>query len=232
MTNKFPMISSASTDRNFRPVNPQIGPDGALYFGDWCNALIGHMQYSQRDPNRDHTRGRIYRMTYKGKPLLKPITQFGKSEAELLDQLKEYELRVRYRARRELFDRPDAKVVAAVKTWVAKLDPNDKDYERLLVEALWAQQSHHRVDIDLLKRVLAREAWGSARRRHARAGGRMGPHSKRDGTHQTAGDGRISPHAGWRRCARSVLCIPRNRLKPRFWPPDCRWIIGWNTPWI
>ncbi len=152
----------ASTDRNFRPVNPQIGPDGALYFGDWCNALIGHMQYSQRDPNRDHTRGRIYRMTYKGKPLLKPITQFGKSEAELLDQLKEYELRVRYRARRELFDRPDAKVVAAVKMWVAKLDPSDKDYERLLVEALWAQQSHHRVDIDLLKRVL-RAKHGEAR---------------------------------------------------------------------
>ena len=54
-----------STDKNFRPVDPQIGPDGALWFGDWCNALIGHMQYSQRDPNRDHQRGRIYRLVYK-----------------------------------------------------------------------------------------------------------------------------------------------------------------------
>ncbi|HZM01731.1 MAG TPA: PVC-type heme-binding CxxCH protein, partial [Candidatus Saccharimonadales bacterium] len=151
-----------STDRNFRPVDPQIGPDGALYFGDWCNALIGHMQYSQRDPNRDHTRGRIYRMTYKGKPLLKPVTQFGKSPSELLDQLKEYELRTRYRARRELFDRPDAEVAAAVKTWVASLDPSDPAYERLLLEALWAQQSHHIVDVDLLKRVLRAKA-GEAR---------------------------------------------------------------------
>ena len=140
---KVPDDFLVSTDHNFRPVNPQIGPDGALYFGDWCNALIGHMQYSQRDPNRDHTHGRIYRMVYKGKPLLKPVTQFGKSPMELLDQLKTYELRVRYRARRELFDRPDAEVAAAVKAWVASLDPNDKEYDRLLMEALWAQQSHH-----------------------------------------------------------------------------------------
>jgi putative heme-binding domain-containing protein len=161
-TNEVPDDLIASTDRNFRPVNPQIGPDGALWFGDWCNALIGHMQYSQRDPSRDHTRGRIYRMVYKPKPLLELVTQFGKTELELLDQLKTYELRVRYRARRELFDRPDAKVVSAVKTWTARLDPKDPDYERLLLEGLWAQQSHHRVDITLLKRLL-RAKHGEAR---------------------------------------------------------------------
>ena len=59
-----------STDKNFRPIEPQIGPDGALWFGDWCNAIIGHMQYSQRDPNRDHTRGRIYRLVYTKNKLL------------------------------------------------------------------------------------------------------------------------------------------------------------------
>ena len=88
-----------STDKHFRPVDPQIGPDGALWFGDWANPLIGHMQYSQRDPNRDHTNGRIYRLVYKDKPLLTPVTQFGKSEAEVLDQLRAYEWRTRYDAR-------------------------------------------------------------------------------------------------------------------------------------
>ncbi len=151
-----------STDRNFRPTDPQFGPDGALYFGDWCNALIGHMQYSQRDPNRDHTRGRIYRMTYKGKPLLKPVTQFGKSSTELLEQLREYEPRTRYRARRELWDRPTTEVSAAVKKWVGRLDPTDKDYDRLLLEALWQQQSHHIIDPVLLKKVL-RAKTGEAR---------------------------------------------------------------------
>ena len=50
-----------STDKHFRPVDPQIGPDGALWFGDWANPLIGHMQYSQRDPNRDKKHGQIGR---------------------------------------------------------------------------------------------------------------------------------------------------------------------------
>jgi putative heme-binding domain-containing protein len=144
-----------STDKNFRPVDPQIGPDGALWFGDWSNALIGHMQYSQRDPNKDHTKGRIYRLVYKNKPLLKPVTQYGKSETELLDQLREYEWRTRYRVRTELRGRPEATVLAAVKAWAAKLDPADPAYDRLRCEALWAQQSWHKVDPDLLKSVLA-----------------------------------------------------------------------------
>ncbi|HEY2252339.1 MAG TPA: PVC-type heme-binding CxxCH protein, partial [Planctomycetaceae bacterium] len=151
----------ASTDKNFRPVDPQIGPDGALWFGDWCNALIGHMQYSQRDPNRDHVRGRIYRMVYTKNKLLEPVTQFDKSELQLLDQLREYELRTRYRARRELRDRPAAAVVAAVNQWVSGLDKNDPEYDRLLCEALWAEQSQHVVDETLLKHVLSAKTFNA-----------------------------------------------------------------------
>jgi putative heme-binding domain-containing protein len=145
----------ASTDKNFRPVDPQIGPDGALWFGDWCNALIGHMQYSQRDPSRDHTRGRVYRLVYKGRPLVEPVTQHGKSELELLQQLREYEPRTRYRARRELYDRPAEAVRAAVTEWVSELKPSDPHYDRLRCEALWALQSHHIVDEELLRGVLS-----------------------------------------------------------------------------
>ncbi len=150
-----------STDKNFRPVDAQIGPDGALWFGDWCNALIGHMQYSQRDPNRDHTRGRIYRMVYTKNKLLDPITQYDKSEEELLDQLRTHELRTRYRARRELRDRPKDAVVAAVNKWVASLDKNDADYDRLRCEALWALQSQHAVDEKLLSEVLGAKTFNA-----------------------------------------------------------------------
>jgi putative heme-binding domain-containing protein len=94
--------------------------------------------------------------------LLKPVTQFGKSVTELLDQLKEYEPRTRYRARRELRDRPTAQVVAAVKAWVAKLDVNDPQYDQRLCEALWVLQGHHAVDGELLTRVL-RAKKGEAR---------------------------------------------------------------------
>jgi putative membrane-bound dehydrogenase-like protein len=144
----------ASTDKNFRPVDPQIGPDGAVWFGDWCNALIGHMQYSQRDPNRDHQRGRIYRLVNKQRPLLEPITQHGKSEAELLEQFRVYEPRTRYRARRELWDRPTKDVVAAVEKWGAGLDPADPEFDRLRCEALWVLAGHHAVDTQLLQSVL------------------------------------------------------------------------------
>ncbi|MFM7834442.1 MAG: heme-binding protein, partial [Planctomycetaceae bacterium] len=114
-----------SEDKHFRPADPQIGPDGALWFGDWANALIGHMQYSQRDPNRDHTRGRIYRLLCPDRPLTPAVTQFGKSAAEILEQLREYEWRTRYRARRELHGRPTAEVLPAVAAWVAALKPQD-----------------------------------------------------------------------------------------------------------
>ena len=144
----------SSTDIIFRPVDPKIGPDGAVWFGDWCNALIGHMQYSQRDPNRDHKHGRVYRLVNTKKPLLKPITQAGKSIEELLAQLKTYELRTRYRARRELWDRDREQVLAAVNQWVDGVnDPMQ------LCEALWVQESFRAVDTKLVDRILASDEY-------------------------------------------------------------------------
>src|SRR5437588_4347988 len=49
-----------------------LGPDGALYFIDWQNPIIGHMQHNLRDPSRDREHGRIYRITYEGRDPLKP----------------------------------------------------------------------------------------------------------------------------------------------------------------
>ncbi|MEM9410201.1 MAG: PVC-type heme-binding CxxCH protein, partial [Planctomycetota bacterium] len=139
----------ASTDNFFRPVDPQIGPDGALWFGDWCNALIGHMQYSQRDPNRDHQHGRIYRLVNKNKPLLEPELQFDKSIPDLLEQLKSYELRTRYRARRELRRREKSRVLQAVSKWIESTDDPE-----VLCEAMWLQESFRSVESSLIDRIL------------------------------------------------------------------------------
>lgn len=138
-----------STDMFFRPVDPKIGPDGALWFGDWCNALIGHMQYSQRDPNRDHEHGRIYRMVNKNKPLLQPELQADKSIEDLLKHLTSYETRTRYRARRELHDRDEKEVLQAVEQWISNTEAPQQ-----LCEALWLQEAFHRVDPNLLNRLL------------------------------------------------------------------------------
>ena len=56
-----PMLQSR--DPNFRPADLKVGPDGALYFCDWQNPIIGHMQHNLRDPSRDRTHGRIYKVT-------------------------------------------------------------------------------------------------------------------------------------------------------------------------
>src|SRR3546814_16067922 len=61
-----------SDDRNFRPVDMEFAPDGSLYFIDWHNVLIGHMQHNAREPFRDHIMGRILRMTYPSRPLVGP----------------------------------------------------------------------------------------------------------------------------------------------------------------
>lgn len=143
-----------SEDRNFRPVDMEFAPDGSLYFIDWHNILIGHMQHNARDPLRDHTHGRIYRITYPSRPLVKPAKVFGASIDELLENLKLPEYRTRYRTRRELRGRNVADVIAKTKTWVAKLDKNDPNYEHHALEALWVTWGMNKIDQVLLGQLL------------------------------------------------------------------------------
>ena len=147
----------SSNDPNYRPVDLEFAPDGSLYFVDWHNALIGHMQHNARDPNRDHEHGRIYRVTAVGRPLVQPAKVAGAPVAQLLENLKLPEYRTRYRTRRELRGRPASEVLPAVKAWVAKLDKADPNYEHHLCEAMWVTWAQNRPDADLIRRVLGAE---------------------------------------------------------------------------
>lgn len=144
----------ASEDPNFRPSAVNVGPDGAVYFADWHNTIIGHMQHHLRDPNRGHQNGRIYRVTYEGRPLLKPAKIDGQPIEKLLELLKEPENGVRELAKIELAKHDTAKVTAALKKWVAGLDKKDAKYEHNLTEALWVYQWHNVVNVELLKQQL------------------------------------------------------------------------------
>ena len=143
-----------SDDPNFRPSAMSVAPDGSIYFLDWHKPLIGHMQHHMRDPNRDKTHGRIYRITYEGRPLLKPVKIHGQPIKALLDALKEPENDVRTRAKIELSQRDPAKVIAAVSKWVSTIDSNDPASAHHLMEALWVHQWLNVVDEALLKRLL------------------------------------------------------------------------------
>jgi len=160
---KHRMDLVVSEDRNFRPVDMEFAPDGSLYLIDWHNILIGHMQHNARDPLRDHSHGRVYRITYPSRPLVTPAKVDGASIEVLLDNLKLPEYRTRYRTRRELRGRDVNQVLSKLKTWVAGLDKNDPRYEHHLLEGLWVSWGMNKVDQPLLRQML------KARDYHARA---------------------------------------------------------------
>jgi len=60
-----------STNVTFRPIDVKFGPDGALYIADWSNPIIQHGEVDFRDPRRDKEHGRIWRVTAKGRPVVK-----------------------------------------------------------------------------------------------------------------------------------------------------------------
>lgn len=142
-------------DGNFRPVDVQFAPDGSLYIVDWHNALIGHLQHNLRDPSRDHSHGRIWRITYKGRPLVDVPNTAKSSVGELLDQLKLSGDRLRYAARRELATRETNEVLTETANWLQGLDKADDDYEHNVLEGLWVFQTQNVVNRELLGQVLA-----------------------------------------------------------------------------
>ena len=151
---KFRHDLIVSKDPNFRPVDMEFAPDGSLYVVDWHNMLIGHAQHNARDPLRDHSHGRIYRITYPSRPLVKPARVAGASIPELLENLKLPEYRTRYRTRRELRGRNADEVAKALKSWVASLDQKDANCEKYLVEALWVNWGISRFDESLLLKLV------------------------------------------------------------------------------
>ena len=56
-----------TSDGWFRPISEQVGPDGALWIGDWCDKYPCY-QNAEADPEGvDRERGRIWRVVYVGK---------------------------------------------------------------------------------------------------------------------------------------------------------------------
>ena len=143
-----------SKDPNFRPVALKFGPDGALYVVDWYNPLIGHMQHSIRDPGRDHFHGRIWRITAKGRPLVRAPKIAGAKLSVLFDLLESPEDATRYRVRAELRERKGAEVIAAMEKWFMTLGEVADQNEHLLLEALWVQASHDAINPELHTRLL------------------------------------------------------------------------------
>ncbi len=122
-----PMVTT--DDRWFRIVDTKAGPDGAVYFADWYDSRLSHL-----DP-RDtwhKSSGRIYRMHAKGAKTLKPF-DFGKlSNTELINTLVNPNKWHRQTAQRILADRRDKSLVPGL-TKIA-LENNGQ----IALESFWA----------------------------------------------------------------------------------------------
>ena len=153
----MPQPILASDIGNYRPVCSEVGPSGALFIADWVNPLIGHMQFNLRDPRRDHTHGRIYRVVHEASPLVEVVDLTKLDIAGLLNVIKTTtEGNTRDRARRMLQVMDKDKVIAATNRWVfEELDPRAReyDYELMTLEALWIQQGHGVYDTKLIDEV-------------------------------------------------------------------------------
>ena len=138
-----------SSDPSFRPVDVNIGPDGAMYIADWLNPVIGHYQASYADPRRDRVHGRIWRITAKGKKSVTQPNLAVMSATELLEQLRSPERWTRQQAKRLLFDGDSKQVLEAADHFVK----NTTD-EHLLLEVTGVFQSHEAPRPELLNRLL------------------------------------------------------------------------------
>ncbi len=157
-SSKFHGDVLASTHRSYRPVDVKMGPDGAIYVVDWYSPIIDHGEVDFHHPLRDDRHGRIWRLTAKGRDLVKPPRLAGANTRELLDALAEPEGWTRDQARRLLRERGVDNVVPALRTWLAevegKLGDDDRSlFEHLEMEALWVLQGLRAADEQLLERV-------------------------------------------------------------------------------
>ena len=113
------LVSSA--EEWFAPVASMVGPDGAVWMADWYNFIAQHNPtppgYSvgkgaaYETSMRDHERGRIYRIVYKGAPPAKKRSLSTADPAGLLDALAADNMFWRLHAQRLLVERKQKDVV-------------------------------------------------------------------------------------------------------------------------
>ncbi len=136
----------------FRPIDVKLGPDGAIYVADWYNPIIQHGEVDFRDPRRDHTHGRIWRVTWKGAPDRTRPDFLSASNTELLEYLRSTDNFYRQAAKQILRRRGHA-VLADLEPWINTI-PKDETTEHLRLEALWVFQSLRTQNHPLLNELL------------------------------------------------------------------------------
>ncbi|MDX1952697.1 MAG: c-type cytochrome [Verrucomicrobiota bacterium] len=117
----------------FRPVDIQMGPDGALYVADFYNRIIGHYEVPLEHPGRDRERGRIWRVIYKNKPAAPPFNLAAATLDQCLDELDSPFMTRRMLAMNEVTDRIGSTAIPSVKRLIGRSNPSSFQ----LIHGLW-----------------------------------------------------------------------------------------------
>jgi putative heme-binding domain-containing protein len=203
-----------SEDNWFRPVDIELGPDGALYVADFYNRIIAHEEVPLSHPGRDRQRGRIWRIIYHGpdsKAPAAPTRDFASADVDtLVAALGDPNLCVRTMASNQLAIRTDRLIDEPLAGLVtAAVDG------RSAAHALWVL--HRRGHLDDAMLAGAAKASSSVLRIHAMRILAERPRWNRSLTEvvrNSAGD----PDALVRRCAAEALGRRKNFA-------DCRALL-------
>lgn len=141
----------SSTHGAFRPIDIKMGPDGAVYVADWYNPIIQHGEVDFRDPRRDHSHGRIWRITFEGKNLVTPPDLVKATESELIGHSNAPEGWTRLAAMVEMRARKPEAVMAAIKGASA---PEGVEADLFALRKVWASQALNQFDADGAKALL------------------------------------------------------------------------------
>lgn len=153
-----------SSDEWFRPVAIHFGPDGCLYIVDWYNKIISHNEVPRTHPERDKTRGRIWRVRHKDQPRTLPPNIAKASDHELLGYLKSDSTWQMRAAWHQIVDRPvrsiDRELIALAESSTAPAAHR--------IHALWCAESLGILPMSTVEK-LAKESNRNLRREALRA---------------------------------------------------------------
>ncbi len=137
----------------FRPVDTQIGPDGALYVADFYNRIIGHYEVPLDHPGRDRERGRIWRITYNGAPANMGPDWGKASLKQLVAGLDNDNIQVRMTVMNQITDRFGDKANDAIGAMLRKNDASL--WQR--VHGMWLLARQHALDDSIIADAAGRE---------------------------------------------------------------------------
>ena len=139
-----------SAEEWFAPVAAMVGPDGAVWVDDWYNFIAQHnptpAQYSTgrgaayETSMRDHLRGRIYRISYKGAGPQKKRSLSKADTVGLLDALASDNMFWRLQAQRLIVERGKKDVVPQLLALVNNTSVDAIGTNGAALHALWTLQ--------------------------------------------------------------------------------------------